>query len=969
MASKASARALLEQQQQQKKAGSQVADSNGLKPPPLLTPKTSKSEPVTPKKNLKLSQHVLPKQIATEVSENNMPTLPRKELTDPSPDKITPKLKQVPDLSNLNISSETPKGPSLQTNGLVQDQKNGTAGTADGNKDQEKSSEHSSVKDNSASAKVSDGTGSLTKTSGSAKLSERADFVESGKSSICRGSTSSDVSDESTCSSISSGINKPHKANDSRWEAIQFIRAKDGGLGLSHFRLLKRLGCGDIGSVYLSELSGTKCYFAMKVMDKGSLASRKKLLRAQTEREILQSLDHPFLPTLYTHFETDKFSCLVMEFCPGGDLHTLRQRQPGKYFTEHAVNTMDVMDLYIPSNQNPLSVRIHRRCTRTNTSSSSTAYPSHSRLLTTIHLPIEPIRQPHLAIPTNRWPSPRQIPVSGQSLQCHRSCLAPSSDSAGMLQIRPHQYRSDLYFLNAPDGKPIFASSDEPTNAAAADGKTHLHTSELPYDGNPFPLLSGFLPHQPNPHAACCCPLILLPTAETNRASCHGRLHAAIHGRHCPIFLSTGDLPIARNPSKPAKSGPTNELHKIGIQFHRGRSISLKDTSFEIMVDDASESLFLNQMAFEHQQQRATATEFCHLVITNSVILQSCIPVMQRGFKKEKSINYNGGLIVHAGQQAHGLVQIIVVCPEVWQEEIRMVLLEAHQFYVAEVLLALEYLHMLGIVYRDLKPENVLVREDGHIMLSDFDLSLRCTVSPTLVKSSSIDSDSLRKTSVYCVQPACIEPSCIQPSCVAPTTCFSPRLFSSKSKKERKPRNEIGNQVSPLPELIAEPTGARSMSFVGTHEYLAPEIIKGEGHGSAVDWWTFGIFLYELLFGKTPFKGSGNRATLFNVVGQPLRFPESPAVSFPAKDLIKGLLVKEPQHRLAYKRGATEIKQHPFFEGVNWALIRCASPPEIPKPVVIERPSLALASTSEKAVPLAPTGQKGSDNYLEFDFF
>jgi serine/threonine protein kinase len=90
---------------------------------------------------------------------------------------------------------------------------------------------------------------------------------------------------------------------------------------------------------------------------------------------------------------------------------------------------------------------------------------------------------------------------------------------------------------------------------------------------------------------------------------------------------------------------------------------------------------------------------------------------------------------------------------------------------------------------------------------------------------------------VDCVQPACIEPSYIQPSCVAPTACFGSRLFSSKSKKDRKPKNEMGNQVSPLPELIAEPTNARSMSFVGTHEYLALEIIKGEGHGSAVDWW------------------------------------------------------------------------------------------------------------------------------------
>ncbi|KAJ6304588.1 hypothetical protein OIU77_018279 [Salix suchowensis] len=211
-------------------------------------------------------------------------------------------------------------------------------GSQDVSVDQEKKiSEHGSVKNSSVSAKVSDGTSSLAKTSGSAKISDRVDYTESGKRSLCRGSTSSDVSDESTCSSFSSSINKPHKANDLRWEAIQAVRAKDGVLGLSHFRLLKRLGCGDIGSVYLSELSGTKCYFAMKVMDKGSLASRKKLLRAQTEREILQSLDHPFLPSLYTHFETDKFSCLVMEFCPGGDLHTLRQRQPGKHFMEQAV--------------------------------------------------------------------------------------------------------------------------------------------------------------------------------------------------------------------------------------------------------------------------------------------------------------------------------------------------------------------------------------------------------------------------------------------------------------------------------------------------------------------------------------------------------------------------------------------------------------------------------------------------------
>ncbi|KAL0424265.1 UNVERIFIED_CONTAM: protein kinase PVPK-1 [Sesamum radiatum] len=229
------------------------------------------------------------------------------------------------------------------------------------------------------------------------------------------------------------------------------------------------------------------------------------------------------------------------------------------------------------------------------------------------------------------------------------------------------------------------------------------------------------------------------------------------------------------------------------------------------------------------------------------------------------------------------------------------------RFYVAEVLLALEYLHMLGIIYRDLKPENVLVREDGHIMLSDFDLSLRCAVSPTLVKSSNAESKNLG----LCIQPACIEPSCaIQP------TCFRPRL-SGKPKKEKSGLVDIRD------------------------------------------------FLYELLFGRTPFKGAGNRATLFNIVGQPLRFPDSPTVSFAARDLIRGLLVKEPQHRLAYRRGATEIKQHPFFQNVNWALIRCASPPEVPPPYIMDNAGVPPpVMGTVHGVDVKPAG-----NYYEIDFF
>jgi serine/threonine protein kinase len=415
-----------------------------------------------------------------------------------------------------------------------------------------------------------------------------------------------------------------HTGGDGRWEAI---RAAEPPLSLGHFRLLRRLGYGDIGSVYLVELrgGGGGALFAMKVMDKGSLAGRNKLARAETEREILGLLDHPFLPTLYSHFQTDKFCCLLMEYCCGGNLHALRQRQPGKRFTE-----------------------------------------------------------------------------------------------------------------------------------------------------------------------------------------------------------------------------------------------------------------------------------------------------------------------------------------------------DAARFYACEVLLALEYLHMLGVVYRDLKPENVLVREEGHIMLSDFDLSLRCSVSPALVRSPS---------------------GRVSGAGGLAHGCMLPRILPGKKKNKGDNKakldddetvTSVGCKKPSSLEFTAEPTSARSMSFVGTHEYLAPEIIRGDGHGSAVDWWTFGIFLYELLHGATPFKGSGNRATLFNVVAQPLRFPDAPAISAAARDLIRGLLAKEPHNRLASRRGAAEVKQHPFFEGVNWALVRSAQPPYIPDAAVDHCSQFACDAIGGGAQAGTPksaarkTGSRHTDSdssHVDFEYF
>lgn len=147
----------------------------------------------------------------------------------------------------------------------------------------------------------------------------------------------------SSCFSSVAAFTKPRTTAasvDPCWDGIRRVisESPSGKLSFSDLRFVQRLGTGDIGSVYLAELKCAEgCTFAAKVMDKKELASRNKEGRARTEREILEMLDHPFLPTLYATLESPKLSCLLTEFCPGGDLHVLRQRQPGKRFNESAV--------------------------------------------------------------------------------------------------------------------------------------------------------------------------------------------------------------------------------------------------------------------------------------------------------------------------------------------------------------------------------------------------------------------------------------------------------------------------------------------------------------------------------------------------------------------------------------------------------------------------------------------------------
>nr|AML79242.1 putative LOV domain-containing protein [Joinvillea ascendens] len=208
---------------------------------------------------------------------------------------------------------------------------------------------------------------------------------------------------------------------------------------------------------------------------------------------------------------------------------------------------------------------------------------------------------------------------------------------------------------------------------------------------------------------------------------------------------------------------------------------------------------------------------------------------------------------------------------------------DAVRFYAAEVVVALEYLHCQGIIYRDLKPENILLHGDGHISLTDFDLSCLTSCKPQVFLPEETD-----------------------------------------KKKRRKSRS--------YPIFVAEPMRA-SNSFVGTEEYIAPEIITGAGHTSAVDWWALGILLYEMFYGYTPFRGKTRQRTFANILHKDIRFPASIPASLPARQLMYRLLHRDPANRLGSYEGANEIKQHPFFHGINWALVRCMVPPKLDAPL------------------------------------
>ena len=209
------------------------------------------------------------------------------------------------------------------------------------------------------------------------------------------------------------------------------------------------------------------------------------------------------------------------------------------------------------------------------------------------------------------------------------------------------------------------------------------------------------------------------------------------------------------------------------------------------------------------------------------------------------------------------------------------------QYFSAQIISAINYMHKQGIYHRDLKPENIGIDKYFHLKIFDF---------ATAVKFNKyFDKKIMRFIDLNKDEEIII--------------------------KEKIKKNEIGENN--IIKLNNHNILLLSRLFVGTPEYVSPEVLEHdyENIGPSVDIWAFGIILYLFFFGKTPFKGKNEEETLDNIKNIKYNFEEDDKnnISEEAKDLISKILIKDPCKRIGYNSyDYNEIKNHPFFKGINF---------------------------------------------------
>lgn len=216
------------------------------------------------------------------------------------------------------------------------------------------------------------------------------------------------------------------------------------------------------------------------------------------------------------------------------------------------------------------------------------------------------------------------------------------------------------------------------------------------------------------------------------------------------------------------------------------------------------------------------------------------------------------------------------------------------RFYATEIVCALEFLHLHSIVYRDLKPDNVLIGGDGHVKLSDFGLSKYLPVA-----GHGHDADDDQVMDGFC-------------------TINHDRMRSS------------------------------TRSCCGTLVYMAPEVIEKTPYGKAADLWSLGAVIYDMLVGQPPFHvevaagsrktrsrcgntNTNRKATKYNILHCNYKFPAG--ISCKSQSLVNELLQLDVEHRLGgYEADFDLIRGHEFFQGIDWSLggLRQIRPPFVP---------------------------------------
>ena len=233
------------------------------------------------------------------------------------------------------------------------------------------------------------------------------------------------------------------------------------------------------------------------------------------------------------------------------------------------------------------------------------------------------------------------------------------------------------------------------------------------------------------------------------------------------------------------------------------------------------------------------------------------------------------------------------------------------KFYISELILAVEYLHSIGIVHKDLKPENMLIDATGHLKLTDFGLS---DITLGTYKSNQKEIYSVLEKKHYALN-----------KILTSNTGKQLNLFSYKYEEEKEKNEPIRSCPSPYKSNKKSIRNTHKFRrFVGTPDYIAPEIIIGNDvKGKAVDWWGIGVILFEFLTGVPPFNDDTPDKIFENIIN--LKIPwvdidigyEANQMSPEAADLIKGLLMLDPEQRLG-KNSVNEIKNHKFFEGISY---------------------------------------------------